>query len=112
MGFKENLKAELAYSGLLVKELAAKTGINKRTIDNYLNSHSCMPSGEAAVKIAAALGVSAEYLFTGREKGAQAASLSREARNLVALFRDLDSGDRRILLTLAKALKERGDAKG
>jgi hypothetical protein len=27
MGFKENLKAELSYSGMLVKELAARSGI-------------------------------------------------------------------------------------
>jgi lambda repressor-like predicted transcriptional regulator len=36
MGFRENLKAELTYSGILVKELAAEAGIKKHTIDNYL----------------------------------------------------------------------------
>jgi hypothetical protein len=28
MGFKENLKAELNYSGMLVKELSALSGMN------------------------------------------------------------------------------------
>jgi transcriptional regulator with XRE-family HTH domain len=67
MGFKENVKLELSYSGMMVKELAVTTGISKHTIDNYLNVRSCAPSAEAAVKIARALGVSVEYLVTGLE---------------------------------------------
>ena len=49
MGFKENLKTELTYSGILVKELAAMTGIKKHTLDNYLNTHNSIPNAEAAV---------------------------------------------------------------
>ena len=60
MGFKENLKSELSYSGMLVKELAAKSGVNKYSIDNYLNSRGQIPSADAAVRIAPALGVSVE----------------------------------------------------
>jgi transcriptional regulator with XRE-family HTH domain len=56
MGFKDNLKAELAYSGMLVKELASKSGVNKFSIDNYLNKRGQVPSVEAATKIAQALG--------------------------------------------------------
>jgi transcriptional regulator with XRE-family HTH domain len=67
MSFRENLKAELTYSGLLVKELAAQTGLNKHTIDNYLSLRGRMPSAEAAVRIARALGVSVEYLVSGGE---------------------------------------------
>jgi transcriptional regulator with XRE-family HTH domain len=63
MGFKENLKPELAYSGMLVKELASISGVNKRTIDNYLNTHNTIPSADAAVRIAGALGVTVEYLI-------------------------------------------------
>jgi len=32
MGFNENLKGELEYRGMPVKELAHKTGIPKKTI--------------------------------------------------------------------------------
>ena len=67
MGFKENLKSELTYSGMMVKELASLSGVNKRTIDNYLNTHNCLPSADAAVRIAGALGVTVEYLITGDE---------------------------------------------
>lgn len=67
MGFKENLKIELDYKGMKVKELAFSSGVNKRTLDQYLSSAAKMPSAENAVKIANALGVSVEYLVTGKE---------------------------------------------
>jgi transcriptional regulator with XRE-family HTH domain len=67
MGFRENLKAELKYSDMLVKELAANSGIKKLTIDSYLRKNGYTPSIESAVKIAQALGLSVEYLVTGLE---------------------------------------------
>ena len=36
MGFRENLKDELKYQDIRVKELADRTGISKRAIDHYL----------------------------------------------------------------------------
>jgi transcriptional regulator with XRE-family HTH domain len=69
MGFRGNLKSELAYSGMLVKELATKSGVNKYSIDNYLNRRGQTPSVEVAVKMARALGVSVEYLVTGEDQG-------------------------------------------
>ena len=66
MGFKENLKDELKYQGMLVKELADKSGIPKGTIDHYLAEKNTAPIAENAVKIAQALGVSVEYLVTGK----------------------------------------------
>jgi transcriptional regulator with XRE-family HTH domain len=65
MAFRENLKAELVYQGMIVKELAKRTEISKHTLDNYLNVNNYMPSAENAVKIARALGVSVEYLVLG-----------------------------------------------
>ena len=66
MGFKENLKEELKYQGMIVKELAYKSGIPKGTIDHYLAEKSTAPIAENAVKIAQALGVTVEYLVTGK----------------------------------------------
>ena len=34
--FRENLRSELDFQGLTVKELSAKTGIIKEALDNYL----------------------------------------------------------------------------
>ena len=67
MGFNEYLKGELDYKGMLVKELARATGIPKQTIDKYLLSNGSMPPADKAVAIARALGVSVEYLVTGRK---------------------------------------------
>lgn len=67
MAFKENLKNELEFKDMKVKELAAQTGISRRTLDQYLATAAKMPSAENAVKIAAVLGVSVEYLVTGQE---------------------------------------------
>ena len=68
MSFKENLKSDLSYQGILVKELATKTGISRRTLDNYLREKSSLPPVDVAVKIADALNVSVEFLVTGKEK--------------------------------------------
>ena len=67
MAFKENLKTELEFKNLKVKELASQTGISRRTIDQYLATAAKMPSAENAVKIAQILDVSVEYLVTGTE---------------------------------------------
>jgi len=67
MGFNENLKGELEYKGIPVKELAHKAGIPKQTVDKYLLSNSSMPPADKAVLIAQVLGVSVEYLVTGKK---------------------------------------------
>ena len=66
--FKTNLRNELDYQGLTVKELSARTGIPKPTLSCYLSSRKTMPTADAAVKIAKALNVTVEYLVTGEEK--------------------------------------------
>ena len=65
--FSRRLRSEIEYIGLSQKEFAAKIGIKKRTLDTYLGIQQSMPPADTAVKIAAALGVSVEYLVTGKE---------------------------------------------
>ena len=67
-GFKENLRNELDFQGLTVKELSAKTGIIKGSIDNYLGVRASIPPADVAVRIAKALHVSVEYLVTGKDE--------------------------------------------
>jgi transcriptional regulator with XRE-family HTH domain len=107
MGFKENLKGELTYQNILVKELAARSGINLHTINNYLNIRSRIPSAEAAVKIARTLGVSVEYLVTGQEtkSSASLASLEPETRSLIQVAGELPTAERHTVLQFAKFLK-------
>jgi transcriptional regulator with XRE-family HTH domain len=65
--FSERLRSEIEYIGLNQKEFAAKAGIKKRALDAYLGVQNSMPPADAAVKIAAALETSVEYLVTGKE---------------------------------------------
>lgn len=67
MGFKENLKDEISYQGLQIKELAATAGINYGSFLSYVDVRGRIPSVEVGVKIAQALGVTAEYLVTGSD---------------------------------------------
>jgi transcriptional regulator with XRE-family HTH domain len=111
MGFKENLKSELSYQDMLVKELATKTGISKKTIDNYLNVREYMPSADAAVKIAQALGVTVEYLVTGEELSAARTSFGPEIRDLVQNYKQLNENDRKLVVSIVQILRDR-DKKG
>jgi transcriptional regulator with XRE-family HTH domain len=108
MGFRENLRSQLDYSGLMVKELAALTGIKKRTIDSYLGTHSYTPSVEAAVKIAQALGVSVEFLVTGRDtiKGRPLSSLHNDVQEIALVSERLHPQDRFIILNLARIIQK------
>ena len=103
MGFRENLKSELSYSGLLVKELAAKSGVNKHSIDNYLNKRGQLPSVEIAFKIAQALDVSVEYLVTGEEKThVNRKRLSNEAQIIARIADQLTDEKRLFVLDFVK----------
>ena len=63
--FRQNLRSELDFQGLTVKELSARTGIPKSTLDCYLGARAAMPPADAAVLISKSLNVSVEYLVTG-----------------------------------------------
>jgi len=108
MGFKENLKSELNYTGMMVKELSAITGIRRHTLDNYLNTHNSIPNAVAAVKIANALGVSVEYLITGKDSysGEKNISSSKELRSLIDVWNGLNKNNRKLALSLLKILEE------
>jgi transcriptional regulator with XRE-family HTH domain len=111
MGFKENLKAELAYKDILVKELAVLSRVNRRTIDNYLREDGSMPSADAAVRIAGAFGVTVEYLVTGRKRQEQNhPPLAPDPRVVLKNLESLNKRDRDIVLNLIKSLKNMEDA--
>jgi transcriptional regulator with XRE-family HTH domain len=67
--FRENLRSELDFQGVTVKELSAKTKIPIATLDCYLRTRATEPSAENAVKITQALRVSVEYLVNGKDTG-------------------------------------------
>lgn len=105
MGFRENLRSELAYQGMMVKELAATTGISRHTLDNYLNIRKRMPTADVAVKIAQALGVSVEYLVTGMENEPDKSTFGRDIRVLSQNFKLLSENDRKMVISISQLFK-------
>ena len=103
MGFKENLKSELEYKGLLVKELAHKSGIKKQTLDNYLSTHNSIPNAEMAVKIAKALDTSVEYLITG-ETTESKKSEDSDINELTSKYQKISDEKKAALLQIARLL--------
>ena len=109
MGFKENLKEQLNFTGMYVKELAVLSGVKKQTIDSYLNVNSCTPSADAAVAIAQALGVSVEYLVTGKEIKQKTVQYTAEARTAAELIMQMEEKNRRMTVAVVKSIKKQED---
>jgi len=107
--FKENLRAELDYKGLTVKELSAKTGIAKGTLDCYLGARASMPPADIAVKIANALGVTVEYLMNGKETPKQEKLLDHNIRSIINVLPELSKKDLETMLGLSYILKNQAE---
>ena len=106
--FKENLRNELDYQGIMVKELSARTGIPIATLDCYLGARATTPSVEAAIKIAQALKVSVEYLVIG-DKTTTDRVLGRNCRETLEIIRFVEClkpEQRKALLRLLIAFTE------
>ncbi len=100
MSLREYLKGELDYKNMTVKELAYTTGIPKQTLDKYLLLDGRMPPADKAVAIARALGVSVEYLVTGKkisDEKSQNRYLSPETRSILDHVESLSKENRKIV---------------
>ena len=108
MSFKDNLKSELRFTGMMVKELSAITGIKRHTLDNYLNTHNSIPNAVTAVKIARALGVTVEYLVTGKDyyDDKKLIKIPDDLHSMVEIGRHLNRKSRKLALALLKTLQE------
>jgi transcriptional regulator with XRE-family HTH domain len=109
MGFRENLKQEMTYLNMPVKQLAALSGVKPQTIASYLGARAKIPSVNAAVQIAQALGVSVEYLVTGKEPAVRRkpVPLSPDIQHLLKTMTELDAADQKIVIQIAALLKDR-----
>jgi transcriptional regulator with XRE-family HTH domain len=106
MSFTDRLREEIDYSGLLHKEIADKAGIKKRAFDMYVGVQASMPPADIAVRIAQVLGVSVEYLVTGKE-GSKESVLTPEVKKVVTLLSSLDSKEKEAFLTLLEAVAKK-----
>lgn len=106
MGFKERLRDEIEYRGLLVKEVSAAVGISNSTFLSYIDARGVLPNVETAVKIARYLGVSVEYLVDGDAKVPEKskASVNPAKKKLFESYDKLSAHDKKILLKIADAM--------
>jgi transcriptional regulator with XRE-family HTH domain len=105
--FRKNLRDELAYQNLTVKELAAKSGVAKGALDCYVGKQASVPPATTAVKIARALGVSVEYLVSGQESRHEAIVVSSSPRvhSVLKILEELDETNQDIIVEIARVLR-------
>ncbi len=106
MGFKERLRDEIEYRGLLIKEVSAALGISNSTFLSYVDARGVLPNVETAVKIAKYLGVSVEYLVEGESPSEKNPnhSFQSEKMYLNEIYEKLSAHDKEILIKIAEAL--------
>lgn len=101
MNFKERLREEIEYKGMLIKEIAALADVNNNTFLSYIDARGSLPNVETAVKIAKVLGVSVEYLVTGEDS-----TLPHDSKytDIQEIINDLSALDKNQLLTVKKMI--------
>ena len=105
--FRENLRVELNYQGVTIKELSARTGIPVATLDCYLGTRATVPSVDTAVKIAKALQVTVEDLVIGENKNVEKHQnkTSQEALEISRWVKNLNIEQCKTILKLIKIFK-------
>ncbi|MCR4743195.1 MAG: helix-turn-helix domain-containing protein [Treponema sp.] len=108
MGFKETLRDEIEYRGLLIKEVSAAIGISNSTFLSYIDARGVLPNVETAVKIAKYLGVSVEYLVEGKSVSQQKKENINpfEKKKLNESYDKLSSHDKSILVKIADVMSK------
>jgi len=64
---RENLKTAINKSGLIVKEIAYKSKVNKRTIDKWVGISETEPKVNDFYKVCKTLDVTMEEIIAGKE---------------------------------------------
>ena len=99
MSFRENLREAIDFSGLEQKELAHKVNISLRGVESYLRENASIPSADKAVQIAQVLGVSVEYLVTGKNLPVESvSSIDPEIKKLILSIKKLPKNKQQIVI--------------
>ena len=109
MGFRDNLREILDFSNMEQKELAAKTGLSLKTIENYVKRDSSVPSADKAVCIAQALGVTVEYLVLGNKISKENTpviykNIYKKHKEVIDILTKLNNSNYEIIISIAKTL--------
>ena len=116
--FRENLRSELNFQGVAIKELSARTGIPVATLDCYLGTRATVPSVEAAFKIAQALRVPIESLLVGEKASVESPvigkkaskeyhpkKICREAREIIRWIETLNAEQCKVILNVISTFR-------
>ncbi|MDR2575755.1 MAG: helix-turn-helix domain-containing protein [Treponema sp.] len=105
MIFRDNLRETLDFLGMEQKELAAKTGLSLKTIENYVKKDSSLPAVDKAVLIAQALGVTVEYLVNGKKtKKETPPTIPSQHKEVLDIVSKLNKTNHEVITTVAKTL--------
>lgn len=102
--FKENLKELLQYEDITIKELSFKTGISKRSIENYLYARESMPPADYAYKIAKALNTTVEKLLEKSESESFIPTESIENAKILSLIKHLSTDDKKAIIQILNSM--------
>jgi len=112
---RDNLKEAITKSGLIVKEIAAESRVNKRTIDKWLGRAETVPKVNDLYRVCVTLGVSLEEIVDG-ERGTAYLRLLIEKRGkprrrpdqiqpIIKILETLDDNTLKIVEKMISALK-------
>ena len=99
ISFRENVRDELEYQGVSIKELAEKTQIPYQTVENYLNSRASMPPADYACRIAKVLHTTVERLI-GDDANLKNNESNRQNAYIITLLNRLAPEDKQAFLRL------------
>ena len=104
---KENLKAAFRASGMIVKEIAEKSGVKKRTIDKWVGTEETEPKVNDLYKVCRTLGITVEWAVAGEEGLDHVRELMANDRRLWESKRGLSEKSLQIALA-AEQLSDEG----
>lgn len=82
MSFRENLRDELYFRDIKLKDFARKIGVPYTTLLSYVEKRESLPKIDIAYKIAQELDVTIEFLITGNPS-------DNYKKNLAPLYKEL-----------------------
>lgn len=110
--FIDRVEKVLKEKGITKAELAEKVGIRRPTLSEW-KKNGAIPSGDVCLRIAGYLGVSAEWLISGREAEERPERITPEERGLLAELRSLSPAQREhISISLGVFMEQNRRAQG
>lgn len=109
--FKENLRNELLFKDIQLKEFAAKIRIPYTTLLSYVDKKECLPKIDVAYKMAQELDVTLEFLITGNPKDNYKKNLSPTYKELLTLPSNVISSIKEIIHAFYELYNQTKDGK-